>query len=118
MKNSGGAIVNVSSIARLQAEKINAAYTASKHGIIGLTKAAAIEYALSNIRINAVCPAFIQSPMLSNSLANFDELARLNIPLKRCGHPDEVANAILWLCSEESSFITGVALPIDGGMMA
>lgn len=118
LKNKGGVIVNVSSVGGLQAGKVSAAYTASKHGVIGLTKAAAVEYAPYGIRVNAVCPAFIKTPMISGDLSNFEDLAKTTIPLQRCGTPDEVADAILWLCSAQSSFINGVALPIDGGMMA
>lgn len=118
LKNKGGVIVNVSSVGGLQAGKVSAAYTASKHGVIGLTKAAAVEYAPYGIRVNAVCPAFIKTPMISGDLSNLEDLAKTTIPLQRCGTPDEVADVILWLCSEQSSFINGVALPIDGGMMA
>src|SRR5262245_9149175 len=96
---------------------VSAAYTASNHGVIGLTKAAAVEYAKQNIRVNAVCPAFIETPMLTD-IPGLSERAASLIPMQRCGTAEETAAAIVWLCSNQASFITGVSLPVDGGMLA
>lgn len=115
----GGSIVNVSSTAGLRASLTGGcAYTASKHGLIGLSKTAAVEYASNNIRVNVACPAIVDTPMARQVLG--DKLASAgNIhPLKRLCSPQEVAEAIYWLCSEKSSFITGIAMPIDGGITA
>lgn len=118
---SGGAIVNVSSIAGLLGFPGHSAYVASKHGVIGLTKSAALEYATYNLRINAVCPAFTRTPMVDQLEEARPELKGnlpRGIPLKRLGTPQEIAAAILYLCSDAASFITGHALPLDGGLMA
>lgn len=117
LKQGKGAIVNDSSVAGLRASRVTASYGASKHGIIGLTKTAALEYGRNNIRVNAVCPALIRTPMLLNR----DERTDLNeewvadLPLARMGEPEEVAEAVVFLCSDSSSFITGAALTVDGG---
>lgn len=121
LKQNAGVIVNVSSVAGLKGLPNNLAYTASKHAVIGMTKTAALEYAKKNIRINAVCPVFTHSPMLEQLFASKEGLREqlvYSIPMNRYGEADEVANAILWLSSEQASFITGQAMPIDGGMMA
>jgi NAD(P)-dependent dehydrogenase (short-subunit alcohol dehydrogenase family) len=98
------------------------AYTAAKHGVLGLTKAAALEYAPDHIRINAVCPAFIETPMLARAGLTTDPAKRGAIeklhPLGRLGQPDEIAAAVLWLSSPEASFITGHPLLVDGGYVA
>ena len=98
-----------------------AAYGASKHGVVGLSKTAAVEYARDGIRVNAVCPGFIHTPMVDRYTGNQPEanerLAR-NAPLKRLGTPEEVAEAVVWLCSDAAAFITGHALAIDGGLIA
>jgi NAD(P)-dependent dehydrogenase (short-subunit alcohol dehydrogenase family) len=96
------------------------AYYASKHGVIGATKAAALEYATTGLRINAVCPAVIETPMIARATADNEELAemfRTAHPVGRIGQPEEVASATLWLCSEGASFVTGHALPVDGGRL-
>lgn len=121
LNQSSGAIVNVSSAAGLTGLRHGSAYSASKHGVIGLTRSAALEYARKNIRINAVCPGFTDTPLV-------DELAAANpkmveatvnaIPMRRLGTPEEIAQAILWLCSDDSSFVTGHALTVDGGRLA
>ncbi len=114
----GGAIVNISSIAGLRGLSFNGPYTASKHAVIGLTKAASIEYASQNIRINAICPVFTQTPILDPILAldeRTEDRLKKNIPMRRFGKPEEIADAILWVCSEKATFITGQAYPIDGG---
>lgn len=117
----GGSIVNTASVAGLTGMGGSAAYVASKHGVIGLTKAAALDYARSGIRVNAVCPAAIRTPMLEASItvnpgseAYFMEFE----PVGRFGAPDEVAAAALWLCSDAAAFITGHALAVDGGALA
>ena len=118
-----GAIVNTASLAGLIGFPMNAAYSASKHAVIGLTRTAALEYAKAGIRVNAVCPAFVQTPMLDDLVAeggprmSLERLARMQ-PMGRLATVEEVANAVVWLCSDEASFITGTALPIDGGTTA
>lgn len=116
-----GVIVNNASVWGLVGNAKNAAYTASKHGVVGLTKSAAIEYAPTGIRINAVCPAFVHTAMTGPLFEA--EPARLSAeiarhPRGRLGTPEEVAEAILWLCSESASYINGHALAVDGGFVA
>jgi NAD(P)-dependent dehydrogenase (short-subunit alcohol dehydrogenase family) len=121
LKQGGGAIVNVASIAGLRVLANSSAYSASKHGVIGLTKAAALEYARQQIRINAVCPVFTRTPMLESLLSvneSYEERLKRNIPMRRYGTPEDIAAAILWLCSDAAGFVTGHALPLDGGIMA
>lgn len=116
-----GRIVNVSSIAGVRGMPMGAPYSASKHAVIGLTKTAALEYARQNIRINAICPVYTHSAMvdeLINTAPGIEERMRRMIPIGRLGQPDEVAQAILWLCSAENSFVTGQTIHIDGGLMA
>src|SRR5439155_21524822 len=118
-----GAIVNTASIYGLGGSLTGtgaSAYVASKHGVVGLTKNAAIEYAQQGIRINAVCPGFIRTPMTAASLADPERTARMVAaePIGRIGNPEEVAEAVVWLCSDAASFLTGVALPVDGGLVA
>ena len=122
MREQGsGAIVNCSSLGGLVGLPGRASYHASKHGVLGLTKSAALEYAPRGIRINAVCPGTIDTPMVADMLAK-DELdmaeAVRNQPIGRLGTADEIAAAVLWLCSPAASFIVGVALPVDGGYTA
>lgn len=116
-----GAIVNVASMAGLKGLQNNVAYTASKHAVIGMTKVAALEYAKQKIRVNAVCPVFTQSPLLDKMLsakAGMDVRLKMAIPMQRFGEAEEVAQTIAWLASDAASFITGTAVPIDGGSMA
>lgn len=120
-QGAGGAIVNTSSIGGLVGLKDSIAYNASKHGVSGLTRSAALEYARNGIRINAVCPAFIKTPMLSphgEDFSRLDNLVNNDIPMGRMGEPEEVAEAAVWLCTDAASFITGHPLPVDGGWMA
>jgi NAD(P)-dependent dehydrogenase (short-subunit alcohol dehydrogenase family) len=119
LKSGGGAIVNVSSFAGLRASKTGgSAYTASKHGVVGMTKSTALEYATSNLRVNAVCPAIIDTPNARNVLgADLSKAGQIH-PMGRIGTSKEVADAVLWLSSNQSSFITGISLPIDGGLQA
>jgi NAD(P)-dependent dehydrogenase (short-subunit alcohol dehydrogenase family) len=117
-----GTIVNIASVNSFRPQIGQSAYTASKHGVIGLTKSAAIEYAESGIRINAVAPGAINTPMLQKALAEFDmdpaaAAARMS-PFARFGEPDEIANAVLWLSSPMSAFTTGHVLAVDGGYLA
>jgi NAD(P)-dependent dehydrogenase (short-subunit alcohol dehydrogenase family) len=98
-----------------------AAYHASKHGVIGLTKSAALEYAPRGIRINAICPGTIETPMVAEMIANGElsmDDAIANQPIARLGQASEIAAAVLWLCSPAASFVLGVALPVDGGYTA
>jgi NAD(P)-dependent dehydrogenase (short-subunit alcohol dehydrogenase family) len=122
MREQGsGAIVNCSSLGGLVGLPGRAAYHASKHGVLGLTKSAALEYAPRGIRINAICPGTIETPMVADMLAkgelDMDE-AIANQPIARLGQASEMAAAVLWLCSAGASFVTGVALPVDGGYTA
>lgn len=121
LKNGGGAIVNCSSIAGLVGFPAIAPYVASKHGVLGLTKTAALEYAKRNVRVNAVCPGVIATPMIDRfSGGDATKAAALSAgePIGRMGRPEEIADAVLWLCSDESSFVTGHALAADGGWTA
>ncbi len=118
LKRGGGSIVNCASIAGLVGISAMPAYTASKHAVVGLTKASALEYAKQNIRINAICPGAIHTPMLDRFTGGKAEaLANMaaNEPMGRVGRPEEIAAGVLWLCSEASSFVTGQSLAIDGG---
>lgn len=117
----GGKIVNLSSIAGVRGLAKAAPYTAAKHGVLGLTKTAALEYVRHNIRVNAVCPVYTHSAMvdeLINSSPDMENRLRRAIPIGRFGQPEEIAQAILWLCSEENAFCTGQAIQMDGGLTA
>lgn len=118
MEQGGGAIVNTASLAGLLAAPALGAYCASKHGVIGLTKTAAVEYAEHNIRVNAVCPAAINTPMMDRTPLEMREELVAPQAIKRYGAPEEVAAAVVWLCSDQASFITGVPLPVDAGATA
>lgn len=122
MKRQGsGCIVNISSVAGIGAAPRMSAYAASKHAVIGLTRTAASEYGKYNIRINAVCPTIIDTPMGRSYMDQNEEVFNMiksTIPMKRFGEAFEVAQTISWLCSDESSFVTGQAIAIDGGMKA
>jgi len=119
MREQGsGAIVNNSSLGGLVGLPSRAAYHASKHGVIGLTRSAALEYAPRGIRINAVCPGIIDTPMLSGMLTTQAEAIKemmRDVPIGRLGHAEEIAAAVLWLCSPGASFVIGQALAVDGG---
>jgi NAD(P)-dependent dehydrogenase (short-subunit alcohol dehydrogenase family) len=123
LERGGGAIVNTASLAGLIGFPMNVAYSASKHAVIGITRTAALEYAQSGIRVNAVCPAFVRTPMVDGLVAvggprmSLERLANMQ-PMGRLGTPEEVAEAVTWLCSDAAAFITGIALPIDGGTTA
>jgi len=122
LNQGGGAIVNTSSVAGLVAGRFaGAAYSASKHGVLGLTKTVAVEYAQNGIRVNAVCPGRIQTPMTEDLIRRDPQRQAHNIahiPIGRSGTPEEVAEVVLWLCSEAASFVTGHAIAVDGGFVA
>jgi NAD(P)-dependent dehydrogenase (short-subunit alcohol dehydrogenase family) len=122
MRGQGsGAIVNCSSLGGLVGNPGRAAYHASKHGVIGLTRSATLEYAPRNIRINAICPGTIETPMVTRMLDSGDldrAEAEANQPINRLGTAEEMAATVLWLCSPGASFVVGVALPVDGGYTA
>jgi NAD(P)-dependent dehydrogenase (short-subunit alcohol dehydrogenase family) len=119
LNSGGGAIVNMSSVAGIIGGPVGIAYYASKHGVIGATKAAAMEYAQKGIRVNAVCPAVIRTD-LSEGLFNSDKQARVLAmhPMGRFGTTEEVADAVVFLCSSKSSYITGHSLYVDAGLLA
>ena len=118
----GGAIVNIASTNSFRPQPHQSAYTASKHGVLGMTRNAAVDYGAEGIRINAICPGAIDTPMLRAAMERRgrqpEEVANRLSLLGRFGQPDEIAQACLWLCSEESSFTTGHALAVDGGYLA
>jgi NAD(P)-dependent dehydrogenase (short-subunit alcohol dehydrogenase family) len=113
-----GAIVNTSSNAGLRAVSLLSAYAASKHGIVGLTKNAAVEYADEGIRVNAVCPGAIMTPLMSNESPERQREILAPQAMTRFGDPSEVAAAVVWLCSDQASFVTGTAMPVDAGSVA
>ena len=121
LANGGGTIVNTASIAGLIGYPGHAPYTASKHAVLGLTKTSALEYAQQGIRVNAVCPGAIETPLL-NSLAEGDsatiEYMKSLHPIGRLGKPHEIADAVVWLCSDEASFVLGQGITVDGGFTA
>jgi NAD(P)-dependent dehydrogenase (short-subunit alcohol dehydrogenase family) len=121
LKQGKGSIVNNASIAGLVGFQNIPAYVASKHGVIGLTKNAALEYAKSGIRVNVVCPGVIKTPMIDRFTGKNKEVEKqfeTMEPVGRLGQPEEAAEAVIWLCSDASSFITGDAIPVDGGWTA
>ena len=121
LKQGGGAIVNTASGAGLAGVPRMPAYVASKHGVVGLTKTAALEYAKSGIRVNAVCPGVIQTPMVERVTSQRPGMVEKMIaaePIGRMGKPEEIAEAVVWLCSDAASFVTGHAMSVDGGALA
>lgn len=111
----GGAIVNVSSEAGIQGSPGRTPYSASKHGVVGLTRSVALEFADKNLRVNAVSPTIVDTPALRALSEEEQEEVIASVPMERAATPEEVADAILWLCSDNASFITGHTLPVDGG---
>ena len=123
IKLGGGAIVNTSSILGLVATEDRPAYVASKHGIIGLTKAAALEYATVGVRVNAICPGIIRTESdtearLFGEDSQFEKEKIAETPVGRLGTPSEIAEAAVWLCSDAASFVTGLAMAVDGGLIS
>ena len=118
LTQGGGAIVNTGSIAGLIGLVTSSAYVAAKHGVIGLTKTAALEYAEASIRVNAVCPGFIKTRMTEDTMRRRGEAILAQIPIKRMGNPEEIAEMVVWLCSDRASYVTGAAYNVDGGWMA
>ncbi len=120
--NGGGQVINIASVAGIHSAPTLSAYSASKHGVVGLTKTAAAEYAKVNMRFNAVCPSFIDTPMVRNTMAKISERSQQAImnasPLQRLGTVDEIASAIAWMVSDENTFMNGHLLTLDGGMVA
>jgi NAD(P)-dependent dehydrogenase (short-subunit alcohol dehydrogenase family) len=121
LATGGGSIVNIASTNSFRPRHDQPAYTASKHAVLGLTRSAAMDYASRGIRINAICPGAIDTPMLRSAMErrgrDADDVAHRLSPLGRFGRPDEIAAAVLWLCSDASSFTSGHALAVDGGML-
>lgn len=120
LRGDGGTIVNAASVAGLTGLPMASAYVASKHGVVGLTKTAALEYAQQGIRVNCVCPGYIETPMTARGRSNPERLAAMiaSKPMGRLGQPEEVAESVIWLCSEATSFVTGHTMTIDGGYFA
>ena len=120
LEQGGGAIVNTASVAGLVGARRLSAYIASKHAVVGLTKAAALEYAQDGIRVNAVCPGTIDTPMMDRLIAGWktDEDMHTRQPIGRLGTPAEVAETVAWLCSDAASLVTGIAMAVDGGQTA
>lgn len=121
VKQGSGVIINMSSVAGVTGFPGHAAYTASKHGVIGLTKTAALDYAKTGIRVNAICPAYTRTPMLDRMLKQTPDLeGKLisRVPLRRLGTAEEIAQAVIYLFSDAAAFITGHSLVMDGGILA
>jgi NAD(P)-dependent dehydrogenase (short-subunit alcohol dehydrogenase family) len=121
LKQGGGVIVNTASTAGLLAAPRMGAYAAAKHGVIGITQTAAVEYAQKNIRINAICPGLIGTPPILEWMQNDAALRQRLLgaePIGRAGKPEEIGNAVAWLFSDGASFVTGAAIPVDGGLTA
>ena len=114
----GGAIVNTASVAGLVGLPTAAAYVAGKHGVIGLTKTAAMEYAREGVRVNAVCPGYVLTPMTQDGVARRGEELLNKVPMHRLGRPEEIAEAVVWMSSDRASFVTGSFYTVDGGYYA
>ncbi|TVZ56013.1 NAD(P)-dependent dehydrogenase (short-subunit alcohol dehydrogenase family) [Lutibacter sp. Hel_I_33_5] len=118
LKQGGGNIVNIASLAGLKASPNNISYSASKFAVVGMTKSAAMEYATKNIRVNAVCPGYTESALLNQLLGakpEMDAILKSVIPMKRYGQAEEIADAVVWLASDNTKFITGQTITLDGG---
>ncbi len=117
-KQGGGAIVNTASVLGLVGSGGAAAYVASKHAVVGLTKAAAVDHAPENIRINAVCPGYIETPMTEDTMRRRGEQVLARVPMARMGRAEEIAEAVVWMCSDRAGFVTGACWQVDGGYTA
>lgn len=115
LDSGGGAIVNMSSMAGIAGSPGRTPYSASKHGVVGLTRTVALEYAQENIRANTVCPTIVNTPALQAMSEEEQTEVISDVPMGRPAEPDEIAGAVLWLCSDDASFVTGHTLPVDGG---
>jgi NAD(P)-dependent dehydrogenase (short-subunit alcohol dehydrogenase family) len=118
MEGKGGAIVNMASMAGIVGLSRSGPYTASKHGVIGLTRVAALEYSGAGIRVNALCPGYVNTPLTSDSLARNAQRFLAHLPIGRFADPNEVAQVAVWLCSDQASYVTGSAYGVDGGYIA
>ncbi len=118
LASGGGAIVNTASIAGLIGLRNATAYVAAKHGVVGLTKTAALEYAADGIRVNAVCPGFIETRMTEAAVAARGDQIKASTPMGRLGRPEEIAEMVVWLCSSRASYVNGAAYAVDGGWTA
>jgi NAD(P)-dependent dehydrogenase (short-subunit alcohol dehydrogenase family) len=118
VKQGGGAIVNTASIAGLVGLPTSSIYVAAKHGVIGLTKTAAIEYAAEGIRVNAVAPGYIETDMTKDAMARRGAQIMATTPMRRMGQPVEIAETVCWLCSDRAAYVTGAAYNVDGGYVA
>ena len=120
-QEGGGSIVNTSSVAGVVGLPGASAYNAAKHGVVGITRTVALEFGRSNVRVNAVCPGFIDTPMLnrvSGASAKMRDWLATSIPMRRVANPTEIADVVVWLLSDRSSYVTGIAIPVDGGWTA
>jgi NAD(P)-dependent dehydrogenase (short-subunit alcohol dehydrogenase family) len=117
-RQGSGAIVNTSSIAGLVGLPGSNAYVASKHGVVGLTKAAAIDHAAGGVRVNCVCPGYVDTPLSQEAVRRRGPQMVASVPMKRLGLADEIAEAVVWLCADRAGFVTGAALAVDGGYTA
>jgi NAD(P)-dependent dehydrogenase (short-subunit alcohol dehydrogenase family) len=117
-QGSGGVIINTASILGLVGSASSSAYVAAKHGVVGLTKTAAADHAEDNIRVNAVCPGYIETPMTEETMRRRGERIMARVPMARMGKAAEIAEAVVWLCSPKASFVTGVSWAVDGGYTA
>ena len=118
MPQGGGVIVNTGSIAGLVGLPTSSAYVAAKHGVLGLTKTAALEYATDNIRVNAVCPGFIETKMTEDTMRRRGAELMTKVPFGRMGKPEEIGEMVLWFCSDRASYVSGACYNVDGGYMA
>ena len=118
MRAAGGAIVNTASVAGLIGLRTSSGYVAAKHGVIGLTKSATVEYAEERIRVNAVCPGYITTRMTAPNREQRSEAVIARTPMRRYGEPREIAEMVVWLCSDRASYVTGAAYEVDGGLTA
>jgi NAD(P)-dependent dehydrogenase (short-subunit alcohol dehydrogenase family) len=118
LKQGGGAIVNTASIAGLIGLRTSAHYVAAKHGVVGLTKTAALEYATDGIRVNCVNPGYVTTPMTKETMEARGDEIMARVPMNRIGVPEEIAEAVVWMCSDKASFMTGATHVVDGGYFA